>query len=83
MQFIDGLREDIRRAVHMQRPGSFDEACVLALLQEELHDSPRRTDGRRHEAFPPNKFVGIRNNVVQTPFAADKNDKTDKPTQTP
>ena len=75
MRFMDGLRDDIRSAVHMQRPSSFDEACVLALLQEELLDSTRRKEGRRPEAFTPNKFVGARNNVVQTPVTADKNDK--------
>jgi len=32
MRFMDGLRDEIRTAVHMQRPNSFDEACVLALL---------------------------------------------------
>jgi hypothetical protein len=36
MRFVDGLRTDIRAAVHMQRPDNLDTACVLALLQEEL-----------------------------------------------
>ena len=38
MCFVDGLRDDIRAAVHMQCPSSMDAACVLALLQEELVD---------------------------------------------
>jgi hypothetical protein len=46
MRFIDGLRDDICSAMHMQRPESFDAACVLALLQEELLDSARRKEGR-------------------------------------
>ena len=32
MRFVDGLRDDIRSAVHMQCPSSVDAACVLALL---------------------------------------------------
>lgn len=32
MHFVDGLRADIRSAVHMQRTTSLDTACVLALL---------------------------------------------------
>ena len=72
---MDGLRDDIRNAVHMQRPNSFDEACVLALLQEELLESTRRKEGRRPETFTSNKFAGIRPTVAQTPLTADKNDK--------
>ena len=72
---MDGLRDDIRTAVHMQRPNSFDEACVLALLQEELLESTRRKDGRRLDTFTTNKFAGVRPTVTQVPLAADKNDK--------
>lgn len=42
MRFVDGLRDDIRSAVSMQRPSSVDAACVLALLQEELVEAGRR-----------------------------------------
>ena len=59
MRFMDGLRDDIRNAVHMQRLNSFDEACVLALLQEELLESTRRKEGRHPETFTPNKFAGV------------------------
>lgn len=38
MHFVDGLCDDIRAAVYMQRPSSVDVAYVLALLQEELVD---------------------------------------------
>ena len=72
---MDGLRDDIRNAVHMQRPNSFDEACVLALLQEELLESTRRKEGQRPETFTPNKFAGVRPTVAHTPLTADKNDK--------
>ena len=65
---MDGLRDDIRNAVHMQRPTSFDEACVLALLQEELLESTRCKEGRRPATFTPNKFAGVRPTVAQTPL---------------
>jgi len=75
MRFMDGLCDDIRNDVHMQRPNSFDEACVLALLQEELLESTRRKEGRRLDTFTSNKFAGVRHPVPQVPLAADKNDK--------
>lgn len=83
MRFIDGLRDDICSAVHMQRPNSFDEACVLALLQEESQDSSRRKEGRRPELFTPNRFAAVQTTVGQPAFATDKNDKSDKTAQTP
>jgi hypothetical protein len=77
MRIIDGLRDDIRTVVHMQHPSSFDEACVLALLQEEMLDSSRRMEGRRPENFPLNKFMGARNMVGPTLMGTSKPDKND------
>jgi hypothetical protein len=37
--FVDGLREDIKAMVMIQRPSTFDAACALALVQEEVVDS--------------------------------------------
>jgi len=51
MRFVDGLRADIRAAVHLQRPTTLDAACMLALLQEELVEPGRRRDVRRPEPF--------------------------------
>jgi hypothetical protein len=52
--FVDGLRDDIRSTVLVQRPSSFDTACTLALLQEEVGDPYRRRDTRRPEpGFSP------------------------------
>jgi hypothetical protein len=45
--FVDGLRADIRAAVFVHRPSSFDTACVLALLQEEVTAQMRRPEGVR------------------------------------
>lgn len=35
-RFVDGLRDDIRAVVLVQRPSDLDTACTLALLQEEV-----------------------------------------------
>lgn len=40
MRFIDGLRHDIKAIVLVQRPQTFDTACRLALLQEEVGAGP-------------------------------------------
>lgn len=36
MRFIDGLKPEIKAVVLVQRPKTFDTACSLALLQEEV-----------------------------------------------
>ena len=41
---IDGLRDDVRAVVAIQRPSNLDIACPLALLQDEMGDSTRRQD---------------------------------------
>jgi hypothetical protein len=51
MRFVDGLRVDIRNAVHLQRPSTLDTACMLALFQEELVDPARRREVRQLEPF--------------------------------
>jgi hypothetical protein len=51
MHFVNGLRADIRSAVHMQCPTTLDTACTLALLQEELEDPTMHLEVRRPEQF--------------------------------
>jgi hypothetical protein len=34
-RFVDGLQDDIRAVLLVQRPADLDVACTLALLQEE------------------------------------------------
>lgn len=46
-RFIDGLRDDIKSVVIVQRPRDLDTAVVLAQLQEEVSD--KKKDGRRME----------------------------------
>lgn len=42
MRFIDGLRDDIKSIVLVQRLSDLDTACTLARLQEEVGDFRRR-----------------------------------------
>jgi hypothetical protein len=41
-QFVDGLKDDIKVVVLVQRPADLDTACILALLQEEAEASKRK-----------------------------------------
>jgi hypothetical protein len=50
MRFIDGLKEDIRPNVIIQRPSTLNSTCALALVQEEAVESHKRKDGRRYES---------------------------------
>ena len=50
IRFIDGLRDEIRSTVPVQRPPTLDTACSLAKLQEEVADPVRRRDSRRPDA---------------------------------
>jgi hypothetical protein len=47
MRFIDGLRDDVKSVVMVQRPKDLDTAFVLAQLQEEVAD--KRRDYRRFD----------------------------------
>jgi len=55
LRFIDGLRDDIKSVVLVQRPQDLDTACVLAALQEEVGDSTRRREFRRPDPPQPLK----------------------------
>jgi hypothetical protein len=48
-RFVDGLREEIRSMVMIQRPTTFDVACALALVQEEAVDSSKKKEFHRFE----------------------------------
>lgn len=41
MRFVDGLRDDIKSMIMVQRPSNLDTACSLALMQEEAAASGR------------------------------------------
>lgn len=49
MRFIDGLREEFRFAVMLQRPKDLDTAFVLAQLQDEVIQSSRRREPKKYD----------------------------------
>lgn len=57
-RFIDGLRDDIRDVVIVQRPSTLDAACTLALLREEAGDQGRRRDFKKTDAMAFPKYTG-------------------------
>jgi hypothetical protein len=50
-RFVDGLREDIRASVLIQRPSDLDTACVLAQLQEEVLEPVKRREFRKRDYY--------------------------------
>jgi hypothetical protein len=55
MRFIDGLRDEIKSVVLVQRPRNLDTAFVLAQLQEEV--GTVRKDAKKYDAsFTPRAF---------------------------
>jgi hypothetical protein len=42
MRFVDGLKEDVKSVVMIQRPTTLDVTCALALVQEEALDPGRK-----------------------------------------
>ncbi|RLM74197.1 hypothetical protein C2845_PM15G12530 [Panicum miliaceum] len=51
-RFVDGLREDVRAVVVIQRPQDLDTACSLAILQEDVIGQTSRRDSRRMDFSP-------------------------------
>jgi hypothetical protein len=49
MQFVDGLRDDIKLMVMIQRLSTLDTACALTMVQEEAVDSSKKKEGWRFE----------------------------------
>lgn len=47
MKFIDRLKDELKSAIIVQRPPTFDTACVLAQLQEDVTSQVYRKDNRR------------------------------------
>lgn len=64
-RFIDGLRDDIKAVVLIQRPSSLDIACVLAQLQEEV-STPRKSF-RRLDAPPQFKASTVGAHLLPLP----------------
>ena len=49
--------DDIRSAVQLQRPFTFDVACVLTQLQEELMDPAQRRELHKRDSLSRAKLV--------------------------
>jgi hypothetical protein len=49
MRFVDGLQDDIRSIVMIQRPSNLDSACALAHVHEEALESGKKANYRRYE----------------------------------
>jgi hypothetical protein len=75
MRFIDGLHDDIKSVILVQRPSTLDTACALALLQEEA-ESSRRREVRRGDAHlsykTPTKTSSYQNWDKHSPQASDR-----------
>ncbi|CAO2168369.1 unnamed protein product [Urochloa humidicola] len=56
LRFIDGLRNEIKSNVMLQRPQDLDNACVLAQLQEEVVDPAKKKDARRPDFSSRSSF---------------------------
>lgn len=50
MRFVDDLKDYIKAAIALHRPQSFDTACVLARLQEDVTDPARKREFKRWDA---------------------------------
>lgn len=47
MKFLEGLKDEIRNVVPVQRPSALDTACALALLQEDVQTTVRKAEFRK------------------------------------
>jgi hypothetical protein len=76
MRFIDGLRDDIKPMVMIQRPSNLDSAYALALVQEEDVDVGKK---REYMRFDPSSSKV----VLKPAFPLPPPPKLDKSLNTP
>jgi hypothetical protein len=55
-EFLNGLHEDIRAAIHLHCPQDLDTASLLALMQEEEQDNQKKRYSPRSEGRDTTKF---------------------------
>jgi hypothetical protein len=70
--FIDGLHDDIKVVVLVQRPIDLDTACSLALLQEETTISRRREFKKTDYSFKSKSVVFATQSLPLPPVKMDK-----------
>lgn len=78
-KFMEGLREDIRSMVMMQRPQDLDTACSLAMLQEEALGEMKPNNLRRNDS---GLYVKSPPRSPTTPTSPSLSSRT-SPTQSP
>lgn len=72
MRFIDGLRDDLRAVVLIQRPPDLDTAFVLAQLQEEVAPQGRRKEIKKSDFSFMSKYTGGSHLPLPAPPLVDK-----------
>lgn len=72
---MDGLRHDIRIAVALQHPSNLDTAYTLALLQEEMADSAKKSEFHAYEHGASFKNLRAQVPAARHPQAAVAGDK--------
>jgi hypothetical protein len=71
MKFLDGLKDDIKSTVMIQRPKDLDTAFVLAQLQEEVGDTAKKRE--LHKWDLPTPFRSYSKGPMPLPPPPDKN----------
>ncbi|XP_062198590.1 uncharacterized protein LOC133901296 [Phragmites australis] len=65
-RFVDGLKDEIKSIVMVQRPIDLDTACTLAALQEEVGEGHKRRDYRKPEYSAPYRS-SVKNTSLMAP----------------
>jgi hypothetical protein len=58
-RFIDGLKDEIKAVVMMQRPVDLDTACSLAILQEEIMGGSSKTRSDNLQSRSSNRVTNF------------------------
>jgi hypothetical protein len=72
MRFIDGLMEDLRAPVLIQRPTDLDTSYVLAKLQEEVVVPGRRREFKKNDYGFPHKQDAPPSSLLPAPGKLDR-----------
>lgn len=67
-RFVDGLKDEIKMVVVIQRPLNLDTACSHAILQEDVLMHIRRRDGRRTEFSGAPRSAPARTTLMTLPL---------------
>jgi hypothetical protein len=77
MRFIDGLKDELKSSVLIQRPQDLDTAYTLAQLQKELYDiSGKKRDFKKVDSYSSKPYFKT---VVTTPAPAFKQNRNAGP----